>query len=154
MIRRFWNHTVRLYREPSALSSRDGLGHVDLLPEPVGDAPESSNARPDQEWAGGLAQPGPGEQQVRMRRWFVDKALQVRERDVLVVTSGPESGVRLRVHSAVPVTHFRGVHHMEVVCEAWHGDLATESPEGAGLWATYLGVGGFPIRRIPWQEVA
>jgi len=117
MIARLWNHTVRVLREPGAEAARDTWGHVELAPVAIGAAPTGFNARPDQNWSGTLQDRGPGEQQNGMRRWFVDRGVDVRERDVLSVTLGPEAGLRLRVHSVVPVTAPRRVHHIEVNVE-------------------------------------
>lgn len=123
MIGGLWNHTVRLYRESSA----DEWGHTSGAVAPVGPAPTRMNARPDQNWSGTLQDAGAGEQQAGKRRWFVAKGMDVRERDVLRVTQGPEAGTALRVLSAVPVTTPRGVHHLEVNVEVFTGEMEDDS---------------------------
>lgn len=86
-------------------------------------APRTFNARPNQSWVGVQRDFGPGEQQARERRWFLDKSLDVRERDVLKVERGPETGLLLRVLSVVPVRSARAASHNEVNVEVWHGEL-------------------------------
>lgn len=120
-MKHLWNHTVRIYRE----ADPDEWGHTSGDAEPVGAAPTKHNARPDQNWSGSLQDAGAGEQQAGKRRWFLSRGLgDVRERDVLSVTDGPEAGAKLRVVSAVPVTTLRGVHHIELNVETFTGALA------------------------------
>ena len=123
MISRLWNHVVRVYREPDPESARDEYGHVELAPLAVGSAPTLSNARPNQNWSGNLQDRGPGEQQNALRQWFVDKAVDVRERDVLAVTAGPEAGINLRVLSVSKPANRVAHHHTEVNVEVWEGVL-------------------------------
>jgi hypothetical protein len=112
-----WNHTARLYR---TTQTRGGFGTTDTL-SPVGAAPSKPNARPDIAWSGDQQHAG-GEQQGAKRRWFVDRAIDVHERDVLAVMTGPEAPMTVRVVSvtkAVGRTHS----HTEVNVESWTGTL-------------------------------
>lgn len=123
-IRRLFNHTVRVYREPDAQAARDSLGGVASRPQAVGPVPTGYNARPNQAWTGSQVDRGPGEQQAGRRLWFLDADLDVAERDVLQVLAGPEGdGQLLRVISAVPVSTRRSVHHWEVNTELWVGEV-------------------------------
>lgn len=118
-IRRLWNHRVAAYR---ATSSRDAFGGT-VETWGATDAPERLNARPDQDWSGDLQDHGPGEQQGAKRRWFLDPAIDVAERDVLDVMSGPEVGTQLRVESVTRLTRVgQAVHHIEVNVSAWTGE--------------------------------
>ena len=118
-----FTHIVWVYREPDAEASRDSYGGVDLLPLPVGSPPSVNNARPDDGWAGGLDDFGPGEQQGAVRRWFLDKNLDVRERDVLYVIAGENAPMYVRVVSVNRTTAFSTLHHLEANCEVWPGRL-------------------------------
>jgi hypothetical protein len=120
MIRKFWNHRVRAYREGAA----DEWGHVGPAMTAIGPEARGMNARPDQNWAGALQDAGAGEQQAGRRRWFLARGVEVAERDVLAVTAGPEAGQVLRVVSVVPVTTFVAHSHTEVNVEAWDGVLS------------------------------
>lgn len=119
------NHKVRIYRDPDLLASRDEMGAVSPDPEPVMAVPDSYNARPDQFWRGDQRDTGPGESQFRLRRWFLHKDVDVRDRDYLSVVAGPEAGRVWRVLRAAPMSA-RGpeIHHWECNCEEWVGTLA------------------------------
>jgi hypothetical protein len=124
LVNRFWNHTVRLYRE----GVRDAWGHVSSSATAIGPAPMQFNARGDQNWSGALQDAGAGEEQVGKRRWFLDKSVPVLERDILAVIRGPEAGLVLRVVSVVPVADFIRVNHTEVNVEIWDGALSEPPP--------------------------
>lgn len=119
------NHIVRVYREPDPLTARDDMGNVVSVHEPIGPAPRVRNARPHQRWMGDLRDPGPGEEQTRLRTWFLHKDLDVQERDVLLVIAGEETGSKWRVVSLVPVQTRRSLHHKEANCESWSGPLGS-----------------------------
>jgi hypothetical protein len=120
---KLWNHKVRLYRKPGLLASRGTLGSTDKTPVAITGTPSAFNARPDQDWGGALADRGAGEMQGTKRRWFLDKSVDVRERDILSVTDGPEAGLLLEVESVVKPTNPRAHHHTEVMVDAWTGSL-------------------------------
>lgn len=122
-IERLFNHKVRVYRKPELLASRQALGSTSKVPVAVTSAPTRFNARPDQDWTGVQQDKGPGELQATKRRWFLDKGLDVRDRDILSVIEGPEAGVNLEVESTVPTTNPRRVHHIEVNVDVWKGVL-------------------------------
>lgn len=123
-ISRLWNHTVHVHRRLPADEARGLLGSTDKTAYPVGDEPTEFNARPDQSWGGTLQDYGAGEQQGAMRRWFVDKDLEVLERDVLLVTAGDEAGARLSVESVMKAADRTTLHHIEVNVKVWQGILA------------------------------
>lgn len=122
-IERLFNHTVRIYRLPNAEEARDGMGFVDETPLPIGSAPIRKNARPDQNWSGNLSNPGAGEQQGAMRRWLLDKGMDVRFRDILSVTAGDEAPALLKVGSVSKPAMRSRIHHIEVNVEVWEGTL-------------------------------
>jgi hypothetical protein len=122
-INRLWNHSVRLYRLPAIPESRGTLGSTSKSPVPVTALTTQFNARPHQDWGGDLTDRGPGEQQGTKRRWFLEKSIDVRERDILSVTSGPETGLRLSVESIAKPGRVQGVHHIEVMGSVWKGVL-------------------------------
>jgi hypothetical protein len=124
MIDRWWDHTVRVYRENAA----DAWGHVGTAATAVGPAPTQPNAWPDQNWSGALQDAGAGEQQMGKRRWFLHRSVDVKERDILAVTGGLEAGQVLRVVSVVPVRTLRRHHHTEVNVETWDGALSEPLP--------------------------
>jgi hypothetical protein len=122
-IRRLFNHTVRVYRDPAPEDARDALGFVSQSPLPVDDS-GVRNARPDQGWSGTLQDHGPGEQQAGLRRWFLAASLDVRERDVLSVVEGPEAPLLLRVESVSKPANMTRHHHTEVNVSVWEeGEL-------------------------------
>jgi hypothetical protein len=123
-ISRLWNHSVQVYRRLPAVEGRGFLTSTDKTAYPVGDAPSEHNARPDQTWGGALQDYGTGEQQGTMRRWFVAKDIDVRERDVLLVTAGDEAGQRLSVESVMKAADRTTLHHIEVNVKVWQGILA------------------------------
>ncbi len=114
------NHRAELWR---ATATVDSLGDriETWVPQVV---PDGMNCRPNQAWSGSLQDRGPGEQQRALRQWFLLCGFDVRERDVLEITCGPEEGVLLRVESVTPTTDPRRVHHIEVNVEVWHGSLS------------------------------
>lgn len=124
-IERLFNHSVRVYRLPDVIEARGTLGSTSKVPEPVTSATTRKNARPDQsaDLSGALVNLGPGEQLGSKRRWFLSRDLDVRERDVLSVTSGPESGLKLSIESVVKPTNPQIVHHIEVIASVWKGTL-------------------------------
>lgn len=112
------DHHADLYRE---IVTRDALGDT-VTTWSLQDSPEGLNCRPNQAWSGALQDHGPGEQQGARRQWFlVDTTWSPRERDLLKVTSGPETGATLRIGSVTRTTAPRGAHHYEVNVEVWHG---------------------------------
>lgn len=114
-----WNHKVRVYRETAG---EDAYGSTSVLaadPEPT-----ANNGRPDQSWSGDQQEAG-GEMQGAKRRWFLRPGMNVKDRDVLSVISGPEAPSTLRVVSAIPVGNGRSVHHLEVNVETYTGALVT-----------------------------
>lgn len=115
-----FNHKVRVYRETEG---EDAYGSTSVL-EP-GAEPAADNGRPDQAWSGDQQEAG-GEMQGAKRRWFLHPATDVRERDVLSVTSGPEAPSTLRVVSAIPVGNGRTTHHIEANVETYTGEIITE----------------------------
>ena len=122
------NHTVRVYREPSAEDSRDQFGSVALVPQPFGAAPSGYNARPAQNWRGTLINFGAGEEQGSANMWHLDRDMGARDRDVLHVigardTRSPNIGLKLRVMSVEPASDSNSVHHLEVNVEVWDGEL-------------------------------
>lgn len=124
----FWNNTVWLHRELAAVDARDTYGHAPATVYPVGAAPSGHNAMPDQSWGGSTADRGPGEQEGSVRRWYLDAALDVRSRDVLVVTAGNESGTSWRVEGIpTKVGSPQGVHHIEANASIFTGTVAEES---------------------------
>lgn len=125
-IEALFNQAVRIYREPDLLSSRDEKGGVSTLPEPTMDEPTGFNARADQKFRGTVVDSGPGEAQSRLQIWFLHKNLDVRDRDILRVTTGEETGRLLRVMHALPVYGRRALHHWEANCEDWVGTLPEE----------------------------
>lgn len=126
MISRHFNAIVRVYREPEPEGARDRFGGVDLLPRPVDDAPTAPNARADESWSGTLENRGPGEQQGSPRRWFLDAEMDVRDRDVLLVETGPNAGLKLRVAGVLKATNGPQVHHLEANVEVWDGRLGED----------------------------
>lgn len=122
-IQRLFNHKVRVYRKPELLASRGALGSTSKVPVAVGSAPTRFNARPDQDWTGMQQDKGPGEVQATKRRWFLDKKLDVRDRDILSVIDGPEAGLVLEVESTTKPANPRNVHHIEVNVDVWKGVL-------------------------------
>lgn len=83
---------VRIWRPTE---DRDGFRAPvdDYTPGP---APTRANAC--MEYPGGqLSNEPAGEKDVSRRRWYLDRTLDVRERDVLEVVAGPRSGSRWRV---------------------------------------------------------
>jgi hypothetical protein len=115
-----WDHRAILYR---ATPTRDTYG--DLVEAWAAQAvPAGKNCRADQGWGGDLTDHGPGEQQSTNRVWFLDKAFaDVRERDVLSITEGPETGSKVRILSVTRPTNPTSIHHFEITGEVWHGDL-------------------------------
>lgn len=117
-----WDHRVVLYRVQTV---KDAFG--DTIEGWVAQtSPSGKNARPDQTWMGDQIERGPGEQQAGRRPWLLDKAFSdVRERDVLSVTDGPEAGSKVRILSVTRPTHPRlhQVHHFEVNTEIFQGEL-------------------------------
>lgn len=80
---------------------------------------------------GSLVNEGAGEKDVGRRLWFLDRACDVRERDVFEVLAGPRSGSRWRVDGEPdkPAGGPRnsGVfHHWEAVTVPWKGKLPTD----------------------------
>lgn len=120
------NHRVRVYREPDPLANVDDTGHVPTRPEPLAADGMGFNARPHQRWMGDQRDRGPGEQQDRLRTWYLRKEVEVAERDVLLVTAGEEAGSTWRVVSLVPVHGYRRLHHKEANCERWVGRLSED----------------------------
>ena len=115
-----FDHRVTVHR---ATVARDAYGDT-VESWASSDAPSRNNARPDQAWSGTLQDQGAGEEQGAKRRWYLAKTLDVRERDVLVVTTGPEAPKQLRVVSVTKPTTGRGiVHHIEVNVESFAGSL-------------------------------
>lgn len=86
-------------------------------------APTGLNCRPNQNWSGALQDHGPGEQQGAMRQWFLVAEFDVAERDVLLLTEGPEAGLQVRVESVTKPTNPFGIHHLEVNGTVAHEDL-------------------------------
>jgi len=86
-------------------------------------APAGLNCRPNQNWSGDLQDHGPGEQQGAQRQWFLVPGFDVQERDVLLIESGPNAGLQLRILSVTPCTAPVKVHHIEVNVEVWQGSL-------------------------------
>lgn len=118
--RRLLNHHVEWYRE---VTTRDQFGDV-IVAWAEQTTPDGLNARPDQVWAGVLQDSGPGEQQDRKRRWFLDKGFEgIAERDVLSVVSGPDAPLLLRVEGVTPQWDSTHLHHIEVNVEVWNGEL-------------------------------
>lgn len=120
-----FDHRVVVYRAGTA---RDELQDVVETWEPL-TAPVGKNARPNQGWSGALQDHGPGQQQGAMRQWFLQKAFDVAERDVLAVEEGPEAGLRLKVESVTRPTAPLLVHHLEVNVTVWPGSLTVEAEE-------------------------
>lgn len=83
------------------------------------EVPAGLNARPNQDWLGNLQDHGPGETQATLERWFLLTGFDIRERDVLLVESGPKAGLLYRVHSVDPQTNPHTVHHLQVNVEVW-----------------------------------
>lgn len=119
-VRRLFNHRVTPHR---ATYTRDDFGGTTPT-WAAQSAPARLNARPDQDWSGAQQDHGPGEQQGAKRRWFLDRGIDIAERDVLEVVDGPEAPSLLRVESVTKPTQ-RGtrVHHIEVNVEVWEGSL-------------------------------
>lgn len=115
-----FDHRVRVWRDTP---TRDAYGDTVEGFAAVTAEPSSNNARPDQAWSGTLQDTGAGEQQGAKRRWYLAASLDVAERDVLQVTSGPEAPATLRVVSVTKPTAPQIVHHLEVNVEAWEGEL-------------------------------
>lgn len=128
---RLLNHTVRVYREPSAVGSRDAFGSVPLVPLPIGPAPTGFNARPAQNWRGTQVDFGPGEQQGSANMWHLHRDVEVNDdgRDVLSVIAGPYTGLKLRVMSVEHASDSTRVHHREVNVEVWDGELGPDEFE-------------------------
>lgn len=116
---RLFDHKVRVHR---ATTARDAYGDT-VETWVAGDEPRVNNARPDQNWSGTLQDRGAGEEQAAKRRWYLAKTLDVAERDVLVVSSGPEAPAQLRVVSVTKPTAPTAVHHLEVNVETFTGSL-------------------------------
>lgn len=116
-------HTVRVYREPDPLTSRDAMGNVPTVPELVDALTTGFNARPDQFYRDNLKDSGPGEIGFRLWRWFIHKDEDVQERDVLLVTAGEHAGKKLKVMGLLRVSGRRSLHHLEANCEPWEGEL-------------------------------
>jgi hypothetical protein len=125
-ITRLYNHQVRIYRKLPLLESRGPLGSTSKTPVAVTAIPPRFNALADMNWGGALTDKGPGEMQGGKRRWFLDKALDVRERDILSVTSGPEAGQTLEVESVAKPANPRRHHHTEVIVDTWTGSLTDD----------------------------
>lgn len=119
-LQKLFDHKVQVHR---ATVTRDAYGDT-LESWEAGAVPTTNNARPDQNWSGTLQDQGAGEEQAGKRRWYLAKSLDVAERDVLVVTSGPEAPAQLRVLSVTKPTAPRVVHHLEVNVETFTGGLA------------------------------
>jgi hypothetical protein len=87
--------------------------------------PAGLNARPNQDWLGNLQDPGPGERQAMLERWFLVLGFDIRERDVIKVESGPKVGLLYRVHSVDIQTNPHQPHHLQVNLEVWDGSVAS-----------------------------
>lgn len=123
------DHRVLCWR-PADPPLRNEFGDVVDAWDPV-PVPDGLNARPHQDWGGNLQDPGPGEQQATMRRWFLVLGFNAQERDVLEVESGPETGKLLRVESVTKPTNPFAVHHLEVMVSIYAGPLATDEEESS-----------------------
>lgn len=117
-----WNHAVIVYREGTTEGTYGSS--VALAPLPV---VSGLNAFPDQNWSGTQQNAG-GEMQGAKRRWFLRSDVDVKERDVLRVTTGPESPSTIRVVSVFPVQGPRGTHHLEANVETFIGTLPEPTP--------------------------
>lgn len=118
-IERLFNSRALVYRaevEADGRPPRDEFGdNIDnLLPVAV---PAGKNCRPDQSWNGSLVNHGPGEEQANARRWFLDKGFDVKERDIMVIESGPDAPLRLRIIGVTPQWDRNSLHHYEVQAE-------------------------------------
>jgi hypothetical protein len=87
------------------------------------------NCTPNQNWAGGLQDHGPGIQQNAMRVWYLHKDVGPEETDILII-EGPEP----RVESATLLASLRRrgqpTSHIEVNVEVWPGDPSELEPGG------------------------
>jgi hypothetical protein len=112
-IRRSFDHRAELDREAP---TRDSFNDV-VVTWQSQSVPTGKNCRPDQAWAGVMQDSGPGERQTSRQRWFLDRGFEPRERDVLRVTAGNLSGLRLRIVSVTPQNAGPRLHHHEVNVE-------------------------------------
>lgn len=122
-IRRLFTHQAVVWR-PAAVDRtalQDTVERWEPLPAPAG-----RNARPDLAFFGRLQDFGPGEQQATFRRWFLARDFDVRERDVIQVTAGPQAPVLLRVLGVTAATGLRAMHHWECNVDVWHGQLTPD----------------------------
>ena len=113
-----WTDTIRVYR---ATQTENAYGSAETFSEVS--APTSKAARPDMAWSGDQQKAG-GEMQGAKRRWFLRKDVEVAERDVIEVVSGPHAPAKLRVVSLTVLTgRTPRVHHKEVNVETFTGSL-------------------------------
>lgn len=121
-IHRLFNHRAIVHR---ATTTRDEFGDtVQTWAAVANGTPSGRNCRPNQNWSGALQDHGPGEQQGAKRQWFLDRAFDVEEGDVLSVETGPEAPALLHVESVTkPTRAGTRVHHIEVNVEVWTGTL-------------------------------
>lgn len=120
-LKHLWDHRGVLYR---AVAVRDEFGDtIEGWSEVT--TPTGSNCRPNQTSAGNLADRGPGEQQAKELAWFMDKDFtDVEERDVLSIVTGPKAGHKYRIVSVTLPTGPLAIHHVEIMGEVWHDELA------------------------------
>jgi hypothetical protein len=129
-VNRLWNHRLVLYRNEPATSEFNEPIAVWTKPE----VPGGMNCTPNQNWAGGLQDHGPGIQQNAMRVWYLHKDVGPEETDILYIIEGPEAPLYLRVESATLLASLRRrgqpTSHIEVNVEVWPGDPSELEPGG------------------------
>jgi len=76
-----------------------------------------------------LGDPGPGLTTTGERMVYAEPSRDLRPRDVLELTAGPESGLRVEIDETP--TNVRG-HHLEARARLWSGQLPTELPAAGG----------------------
>lgn len=120
-IERLFDHVARQWRPTQVLGAL--REQVDTLAV-VGSFPCAIN-RPSAR----LGDPGPGLTTIGERNVYTTTDVDLRPRDVLEITSGPETGRRIEIDEEP--TNVRG-HHKEARARIWAGELPDEEiPGGA-----------------------
>jgi hypothetical protein len=108
-----WNHTATIMRPTLARGAFGTAPTLSPLPGPA-----RKNARPDMLVQGTTHEAG-GERQATNRRWFLRPDTRPLPGDVLNITTGPESPLRVRVLSVVAGAGGARVRHYEVTTEQY-----------------------------------
>jgi hypothetical protein len=113
MIERLQDHTVRVWRP---VTVPDAIGADQRTYAPVGE-PEPAKVNRNVAPTGDA---GPGFAAIGRRRLYMKPGVDVEERDVLELVTGPDAPQTLEVDE--PPTRPRG-HHCQVDCILWRGQL-------------------------------